>query len=481
MKRLLVYGCALVWGLATISCKSDSTPAPSPYKVVPSQKQVDWQNMEYYMFAHFGPNTFTDKEWGDGTENPEVFNPTNLDCRQWAATAKKAGMKGIIITAKHHDGFCLWPSKYSNHTVAQSKWRDGKGDVLKELSEACKEYGLKMGVYLSPWDQNHPAYGTPEYNQVFANMLTEVLTNYGEIFEVWFDGACGEEDAHRQPYDWELFNSTINKLQPNAVIFSDVGPDCRWMGNERGFIGNTNWSYITVDGHTPGNGAPAADTLNSGMMYGKSWIPAEADVSIRPGWFYSAKDDGKVKDFRELMNIWYSSVGRNGNLLLNVPPDRTGRINAIDSTSLFQFRALRELVFENNLAAKATITASTVRGNSKKFAASKINDGKDDTYWASDDMYGKADITIDFGKPVKFNNIMIQEYIPLGQRIKSLTIYTWNDSMERWEPLRNLTTIGHKRLLRFTAVESSKIKLAINNSLACPTISNVEVYNAMEW
>jgi len=272
---------------------------------LPSKAQLGWHKMEYYLFMHFGPNTFTDKEWGEGTEPEDVFNPTNLDCRQWCRIAKASGAKGIIITAKHHDGFCLWPSKYSTHTVRESKWRNGKGDVLKQLSQACKEYGLKFGVYISPWDRNHPKYGTAEYNEVFINMMKEIFTNYGPIWELWWDGANGEgPNGKKQVYDWKRFEATVRKLSPNTIIFSDIGPDIRWCGNENGFAGETNWNFLDTAGFARGIGAPPTDTLNRGNYNGKNWIPAECDVSIRPGWFYHAAEDKKVKTPQTLFELY---------------------------------------------------------------------------------------------------------------------------------------------------------------------------------
>ena len=257
------------------------------------------------MFCHFGPNTFSGKEWGDGTEAEDLFNPTDLDCRQWAATAKAAGFKGILITAKHHDGFCLWPSPVSSHTVAQSAWRDGQGDVLREISDACREYGLKFGVYISPWDRNDPHYGTDAYNDVYVKTLESVLGGaYGPVFEQWLDGANGEgPNGKKQQYDWPLFHETILRLQPQAVIFSDVGPGCRWVGNEKGRAGRTNWGKLDIEGFTPGHGAPPVDTLNQGNRYGSHWVPAETDVSIRPGWFWKASETPQVKTVQQLLKI----------------------------------------------------------------------------------------------------------------------------------------------------------------------------------
>lgn len=463
---------------AFFSCKNMATvTAPQPYGALPSTSQLEWQKMEYYMFIHFGPNTFTDVEWGNGKEDPKVFNPSSLDCRQWAATAKAAGMKAIIITAKHHDGFCLWPSKYSTHTVKESPWKNGKGDVLKELSAACKEYGLKFGVYLSPWDRNHPAYGTPAYNQIFANTLSEVLTNYGDVFEVWFDGANGEgPNGKRQEYDWDLFRSTVYKHQPNAVIFSDVGPGCRWIGNEAGFAGETNWSRLNVKGFAPGDRSPALDTLNSGNKYGLAWVPGETDVSIRPGWFYSKATDEKVKSLDDVLGIYFASVGRNSNLLLNVPADRRGLIHANDSLRLMEVKQALDQSFEKNLAANKKAVSKTVRGNRKKYAAANLLDGNYDSYWTTDDDVLKASVEIDLGNSMEVNTLVLQEYIPLGQRVARFNVEVWNTNESIWEQVFQATTIGYKRIIRFNTHHTNKLRLNILESLACPVLANVGVY-----
>lgn len=464
---LLFYGCTQV-------------DAPKPYGVIPSTDQVNWQQMEYYMFVHFGPNTFTNVEWGDGKEDPKVFNPTDVDCRQWAATAKAAGMKGIIITAKHHDGFCLWPSKYSTHTVRESLWKDGKGDILKELSEACREYGLKFGVYLSPWDQNHPQYGTPEYNQVFSNTLDEVLSGYGEVFEQWFDGANGEgKDGKKQIYDWDLFHNTVYRNQPHAIIFSDVGPGCRWMGNERGVAGETNWSTLNIKGFGPGHDAPPVEVLNAGVQGGEAWVPAETDVSIRPGWFYSPATDDKVKSVDKLMDIYYTSIGRNSNLLLNVPPDRRGRIHPTDSTRLMEFRKAVNESFANDLIKGAAITASNIRGNSSKFSEANLLDDNYDTYWTTEDNDLTPSLEIDLKQKQNFNRLLLQEYIPLGQRVSSFEVKYWDDTKNDWADLIKATTIGYKRILRFPTISTQKLKVSFTG-LACPVISKVSIYNAPE-
>jgi alpha-L-fucosidase len=437
--------------------------------------------MEYYMFVHFGPNTFTGVEWGDGREHPAVFNPTDLDCRQWAATAAAAGMEGIIITAKHHDGFCLWPSAQSTHTVRESPWKDGKGDVLRELSEACREYGLQFGVYLSPWDQNHPAYGTPEYNHVFAATLTEVLSAYGEVYEQWFDGACGEgPNGKRQEYDWPLFHKTVLEHQPRAIIFSDIGPGCRWIGNESGFAGETNWSRLDTVGFGPGPLSPPLDTLNRGNVHGAAWIPGEVDVSIRPGWFYSPSTDDQVKSVAHLMDIYYKSVGRNANLLLNVPPDRRGRIHPADSARLMELRRTIDGIFAADLASGAKVTASHTRGHGKRFTAANLTDGNYDTYWTTADEVRDAIIELQLPSARTFDHLVLQEYIPLGQRVAWFSAEFYDRDAGAWHELAHGTTIGHKRILKFPAVQADRVRINIYGALACPALSTISLYMSPE-
>lgn len=445
-----------------------------PYGALPSKAQVTWNDMEYYMFIHFGPNTFTNKEWGHGDEDPKVFNPTHLDARQWARTAKAAGMKGIVITAKHHDGFCLWPSKYSTHTVRESAWKDGKGDVLAELSAACKEYGLKFGVYLSPWDRNHPEYGKPGYNQVFANTLNEVLSGYGPVFEQWFDGANGGNI--KQPYDWNLFHSVVYKNQPDAVIFSDVGPGCRWVGNENGFAGTTNWSTLNVKGFSPGANGPATKSLNEGNEDGEQWIPAECDVSIRPGWFYSPETNDKIKSVSALLDIYYGSVGRNGNLILNVPVDRDGLIHPNDSTRLMELRRVLDASFKNNLAKQAAVTATNTRSNNKNVKVAHLNDGTNATYWATADDATTTVINLSYKQPVTFNRVVLQEYIALGQRVKAFSVEILENGS--WKEIAKETTIGHKRILRLKDHTTTQVRINILEAKAAPVISEVQLYKA---
>ena len=445
-----------------------------PYGALPSKAQVAWNDMEYYMFIHFGPNTFTNKEWGHGDEDPKVFNPTHVDARQWARTAKLAGMKGIVLTAKHHDGFCLWPSKYSTHTVRESAWKDGKGDILKELSAACKEYGLKFGVYLSPWDRNHPEYGTATYNQVFANTLNEVLSNYGPVFEQWFDGANGGNV--KQPYDWNLFHSVVYKNQPNAVIFSDVGPGCRWVGNENGIAGTTNWSTLNVKGFAPGADGPPAKSLNEGNEDGEQWIPAECDVSIRPGWFYSRDTDDKVKSVSHLLDIYYGSVGRNGNLILNVPVDRDGVIHPNDSTRLMELRKVLDASFKDNLAKKAVVTVTNTRTNNAAVKVANLTDGTNATYWATTDAAKNTVITLTYKKPITFNRVVLQEYIALGQRVQNFSVEILENG--KLKEIARETTIGHKRMLRLPDYTTTQVRINILDAKAAPVISEVQLYKA---
>ncbi len=456
-----------------------STPPPAPYGALPTSQQIEWQKMEHYMFAHFGPNTFTDVEWGDGKEDPKVFLPTDLDCRQWAKIAKESGLQGIIVTAKHHDGFCLWPTNYSTHTVRESLWKEGKGDVIKELSEACKEYGIKMGVYLSPWDQNHPTYGTADYNKVFAATLDEILSSYGDIFEQWFDGACGVDMKFQ--YDWKLFRETVYKNQPNAIIFSDTGPGCRWIGNERGFAGATNWSTINLAGYLPGRESPSLDTLNSGNCNGSHWSAGEVDVSIRPGWFYSPSTDNQVKSVSKLMQIYYESVGRNATLLLNVPPDRRGKIHPNDSLRLMEFKRERDAAFKNRILPKSVLSDNIRGGEGSSYSPSNIIDNDYDTYWATDDAVTLASVTLNLKNNSKVNMILLQEFIPLGQRIKEFNVESLNDKGE-WVKIASGTTIGYKRIIRFNEVQTSGIRVNITKSLAPPTLNNIELYhNKQEW
>ncbi len=438
----------------------------------PTAAQLAWHDMEFYLFMHFGPNTFTGLEWGHGNEKEEVFNPSALDCNQWCRVAKAAGAKGIIITAKHHDGFCLWPSKFSTHTVRESKWKNGKGDVLKELSMACKKYGLKFGVYISPWDRNHPDYGTEKYNDVFTGMMKELFTNYGPIWELWWDGANGEgPNGKRQVYDWKRFKETVRRLSPNTVVFSDVGPDIRWCGNENGIAGKTNWNNLDTDGFEPGSKAPTTDTLNAGNINGKYWIPAECDVSIRPGWFYHKAEDSKVKTPQELFQLYLKSVGRGANLLLNVPPDDRGLITAYDSAALTGFNALRIANLTKNIFYKAG-TYYLQSGILKKAPA--IADGNINTVQKMMSAVNhSAGAELKENKTV--NCIVLKEDLRNGQNCMAFKLLLFNKKDELVQEIHG-TTIGRKRIITFPAADISTIELTIEAQKNATSIAEMEAY-----
>lgn len=438
-----------------------------PFGPTPTDEQQDWHALEFYLFVHFGPNTFTGLEWGKGNEKTEIFNPSQLDCRQWARIAKESGAEGIIITAKHHDGFCLWPSKYSTHTVAQSNWKNGKGDVLKDLSEACKEYGIKMGVYLSPWDRNHPDYGTEAYNEVFVNMMKEVVENYGPFFEFWWDGANGEgPNGRKQVYDWPLYIKTLREIAPNTLIFSDIGPDIRWVGNEKGLAGKTNWNLLDTAGFKRGHGSPAFDTLTSGNKFGKNWIPAECDVSIRPGWFYHAEENSKIKSAEELFQLYLKSVGRGANLLLNVPPDERGLFTSKDSASLVGFRKLFNANFFTN---KNLIHSISTTGNKEKIP--ELLDDNEDSYTVLQ-LNKPIKINLNQSKPI--NCIVLQEPMAMGQRISKFSIKGMNGEKLVFETAG--TTVGRKRIISFPQAEINTIEIKVIESKATPLLSEIAVY-----
>ena len=458
---------------------------PKPLGPIPSERQLAWHELEYYAFVHFNMNTFTNREWGTGSESPTTFNPLELDTRQWAKVAKDAGMKGIIITAKHHDGFCLWPTKTTEHSVKNSPWKEGKGDVLKDLSEACKEYGLKFGVYLSPWDRNHADYGKPEYVAVFHEQLRELLTNYGEVFEVWFDGANGGSGYYgganetrtidnKTYYQWNKAVDIVRQLQPNAVIFSDGGPDIRWVGNEEGWANETNWSIMRRNEIYPG--WPRYVELRSGHEDGTHWLPAEVDVSIRPGWYYHASEDHQVKTLSQLLEIYYHSVGRNAALLLNLPVDNRGLLHETDVQRLMALRKQLDKDFKTDLALGQKVFATDERRNDENFKARNVNDGDKNTYWATNDSVTSATITFEFDKPTEVNRILLQEYIPLGQRIKDFIVSA--EINAQWQEIDGQTTIGYKRILRFSTVEATKIRVVILASKGPIAISNIELYRA---
>lgn len=469
-----------------LSCTSGKVLPPEPILPVPEPKQVEWQQMETYAFIHFGLNTFNDREWGYGDTDPKTFNPTNLDCEQWAQTLVKAGMKGVILTAKHHDGFCLWPFEGTDYSVKNSPWKNGQGNVVKELSEACKKYGLKFAVYLSPWDRHQANYGTPEYLPYFYAQLHDLLTNYGPVFEVWFDGANGGDGWYggakdigtidrKNYYNYPRIYEMLDSIQPQAIIFSDGGPGCRWVGNEKGFAGATNWSFLRKGEVHPGYDKNYE--LQYGHPDGNQWVPAECDVSIRPGWFYHPEEDDRVKSPDQLVDLYYRSVGHNATLLLNFPVDRRGLIHPVDSANAVRFHEMIQQQLKTNLVAGMTPKVSNERGGD--FVASALTDDNFDTYWATEDGVTTADIEFSFDTPARMNRMMLQEYIPLGQRVKAFVVeYLDKDT---WLPVKlneETTTIGYKRLLRFETVETKGIRIRITDARGPLCLSSVGVYDA---
>jgi len=445
-------------------------------RVTPSPRQLAWQKLEYICFAVFGMNTFTDREWGEGTEDPKLFNPTAFDAGQWADTCKAAGMKMLILTTKHHDGFCLWPSAYTEHSVKSSPWREGKGDVVKEVSDACRRGGIGFGVYLSPWDRHERTYGSDAYNEHFKRQLRELLTNYGTVAEVWFDGACGEgPNGKRQVYDWDGYFKVIRELQPDAVI-AIMGPDVRWVGNENGLARESEWSVLPKTG--PGD-QQAKDLGHRKYLVGAKelvWYPAECDVSIRPGWFYHPDQDAKVKSLEHLLDIYYKSVGRNSVLLLNVPPDRRGLFHENDVRRLRELRATLDETYKTNLILGKPAKASSARGPGDAHGASKATDGDCATYWMPAEGVTSASLEVTSDAPVTFDRAMIQEQIAVGQRVERFTLEAWDG--QAFKPIAHATTVGYKRLLRFPTVTASRVRLTIRESRDCPTICEFALFKA---
>jgi alpha-L-fucosidase len=423
---------------------------------VPSPSQLVWQEDELAIFLHFGVNTFTDREWGDGKEDPAIFNPAALDARQWTRAAKQAGFRAVVLTAKHHDGFCLWPTATTRHGVVSSPWRGGNGDVVREFTDACRAEGLRAGLYLSPWDRNHPVYGdSPRYNDVYAAQLTELLTRYGPIHEVWFDGANGEgPNGKRQVYDWPRVWGLVRQLQPAAVMFSDAGPDVRWCGNEKGLGGDPNWS--TMDPASvpyPGMDAPhVTRALQHGDPNGTAWRPAEADTSIRPGWFYHPAEDDRVRSVDNLVELYVQSVGRNAKLLLNVPPTRDGLLHATDVAHLTGLHDRLRTMYGNDLAAGVRPRAMFTPHRS-------------------------GVVQWDFGSPVSFNTARLGENIANGQRVARYTLSAWEGS-DNWRTLSTGTTIGYAKIDRFPEVSTRRLRLSLDETVDTPEPVRVGLYMA---
>lgn len=451
---------------------------------VPSEAQMRWHKMEMNAFIHFTTNTFTDLEWGYGNESPSVFNPSSFDAGQWISVLKETGFKGVILTCKHHDGFCIWPSAYTEHSVKNSLFRDGQGDVVREVSDACKKAGLQFGVYLSPWDRNQAAYGTPEYVTYYRNQLKEIFTQYGPVFEMWFDGANGGTGYYGGAnekraidgstyYDWPGTLALVREMEPDVIFFSDAGPGVRWVGNERGVAGETNWNLITPDTLYAGK-AGIEELLNTGYENGTHWIPAEADVSIRPGWFYHAREDSLVKTPEQLFNIYLTSVGRGSTLLLNVPPDRRGLLHENDVNALRGFKALLDDAFNKDLTTEANLTASEYRGKDQRYGPAMAVDDDEETYWTVDDDVTNASLQVEFDTPEDIHYVVIQEHIRLGQRVRAFDVEVWNG--DAWQKAAEGTTIGYKRIVAIDPVSTSRLRVNIRDARACPVISRIAVY-----
>lgn len=482
MNRLILALCVIAFSCNTPKVNENISP-PAPLEPVPTQAQLDWHDMKMNAFIHFTINTFTDREWGMGSESPKEFSPTDINVEQWISVLKETGFKGVILTCKHHDGFCLWPSKYTEHDIEKSPFMNGKGDIVKMVSDACKKNGLKFGVYLSPWDRNHKDYGKPEYITYYRNQLNELFDNYGPVFEMWFDGANGGDGYYgganqkrsidgKTYYDWPTTLDLVRKKNPDVIFFSDAGPGVRWVGNERGVAGETNWNTISVDSLYAGK-AGIENLLNTGAEGGASWVPAETDVSIRKGWFYHTAEDSLVKTPDRLFDIYLSSVGRGSVLLLNIPPDRRGQFHEEDVKSLRGFRSLLDSEFGADLALSAEVEATNVRGNHDTYAASNVADSDPNTYWATDDDVTSATLILKLGKlkPIKY--VTLKEHIRLGQRVKSFKLEYHKDG--KWFDLGEGTTIGHERIVEVSA-ETDAVRLVIQDSRACPLISSVEIY-----
>jgi len=473
-----------IWVIAFLDCSSYKISPPAPLLPIPSASQLEWHNMEQYAFIHFSINTFTDKEWGYGDESPGLFQPDSLNVQQWVNLFKEVGFKAVIITAKHHDGFCLWPSQYTEHSIKNSPYKNGNGDIIKELAEACKNAGLKFGIYVSPWDRNNKDYGTPAYIDYYRSQLNELINNYGPFFEMWFDGANGGDGYYggadevrridgSKYYHWEETIEMVKKVNPGIIFFSDAGPGVRWVGNENGIAGETNWNMITPDTLFAGKSG-ITNLLNTGSEDGTDWIPAEVDVSIRPGWFFHESQNSRVKTPEDLFRIYLSSVGRGSNLLLNVPPDKRGLINEIDQESLRGFKKLVDEAFGNNLAKDAFISASDFRGKVKQFSPENMIDENKDTYWATNDEVQKAEITIEFENAKQIKFIVLAEPIQMGQRIKRFSIEA--NLNGNWVTVSEATTIGHKRIISYDNLLTARIRITILETRACPLISEIGIY-----
>jgi len=487
MKNLLI-----AFFLTTLSITAFCQPAPKPYGPLPTERQIKWQETEMYCIIHFGPDTYTNKEWGYGDEDPQIFNPTQFSAIQIVGAAKAGGFKGIVVVAKHHDGFCLWPTSTTEHNISKSPYKNGKGDLVQEYRDACNKLGMKMGLYCSPWDRNSAFYGKPEYvTNVFRKQLVELYTRYGPVFMAWFDGANGGDGYYGGArevrkidrsvyYGWDTTWAIPRKLAPGAAIFGDVGPDVRWVGNEAGHAGETSWATYTPHapdaGKEPGNGYTKDSEGTAGQRDGKFWMPAECDVPLRPGWFYHKDQDDKVKSPDSLFNLYFQSVGRGACLDLGLSPDRTGQLFQNDADSLKKFGEILKETFAVNLAKGASWKASNVRGgNNVKFGPQNLLDNDRYSYWATDDKVTTPQLTLNLHRNKTFNIIRLRENIKLGQRIEAVAVDAFEDG--KWEQIATATSIGGNRLIRLAQnVTTNKVRLRITKSPVCIALSDFGLF-----
>lgn len=480
---------SLLCGIAgvALSLAPSRAAADAVYPPVPNKAQLNWQDMEMYSFVHFTTNTFTDKEWGFGDESPDMFNPTDYNPDQIVKTLADAGFKGVVLTCKHHDGFCLWPTKTTKHSVASSSWKNGKGDVVRDFSNACKKYNVRFGVYVSPWDRNHPDYGTPKYLEVYRQQLKELLTNYGPIFMTWHDGANGGDGYYGGKnekrsidrstyYDWANTWKGVKKYQPGAVIFSDVGPDVRWVGNEHGEAGYPCWATYTPRSNNPASPTPAPGVVHyqegqNGTVDGKFWIPAEVDVSIRPGWFWHASENAKVRTPENLLKLYFDSVGRGAGLNLNVPPDRRGRIHEADQASLKEFARLIRELYSRNYAEGASVTSSDGKQGSKP---ARILDRKRTSYWIAKDGMKKAELLITLPEKRSFDVLRLAEPTQLGQRVRKFSVQYKTDA--GWQPWISGSSVGARVILQGPMITTDQLRLSIDEAAAPPALSEFSLW-----
>ena len=464
-------------------------------QIKPSKRQVEFQKLEFYAFVHFTVNTFTGKEWGDGTENPEIFSPDQFDAVQWVTAIKDAGMKGLILTCKHHDGFCLWPSKYTKHTIAASPYKDGKGDIVREVAEACSTAGIKFGVYLSPWDRNSVLYGRgKEYDDFFVNQLTELWENYGPVFDVWFDGACGEgPNGKKQYYDWERYYEVIRKLQPEACI-NVCGPDIRWCGNEAGDTRDAEWSVVPKrlkntemiasksqqeedsDFRFRGRKISSSDEdLGSREILENEkdfiWYPVEVNTSIRPGWFYHEEEDDKVRSLEELSQIYFHSVGGNGTFLLNIPPNKNGLFAKEDIDRLKELGEFLKTAFRNNLMEDAVLLVDSYKDGCN---IENVREPGYDSYFSTEEGVASCVIDIQFNEEKIINYLVLQENIELSQRVEGFSVKAEVDGI--MEEIYYGKVIGYKHIAQLKGIRTKCLRINILDARVCPTLSFIGIY-----